>query len=139
MIDINKILYASNLYSIEYSGFLSIKLSLFDSSLLYDSCQDVTIEFNTGVIMLNNNQEQIEAFPNILNLHGSYVNYSAIIENQIEISFDNGFILKSIYSQDELSLVDRCWTLKSTKFGTSFILNDTHELFFSENIKELLE
>lgn len=139
MTSLNKILKKSGVYSVEYSGLWSIKLSVPDISAIYDNFPDITIEFNEGLTLIDTNGEQIELY-NLFNLYGSDVKESSIIDNQIEIIFDNGFIAKSFCSPDEIGLVDRCWSLKVTGTGQEnyLILNDCYELFVTEEIKQIL-
>ncbi|MFZ1456144.1 MAG: hypothetical protein WAT22_17500 [Saprospiraceae bacterium] len=138
MIDINKILYNANLYSIEFSGFISLKFTLTDESTLNNICDDVTLEFINGAILIDNNGKKVESIQNIFYLFGSSIKYSALLNNGIEIEFDNGFKIKSENPNVEDELLDRNWVLSETVSGNYIIFNDTNNIVVSEVFKEFV-
>ncbi|HRE59371.1 MAG TPA: hypothetical protein PLW09_16295 [Candidatus Kapabacteria bacterium] len=137
MINLNKILNESNVSSVEYSGLWSIKLSVSNTSAIYDNFPDITIEFNGGLTLIHTNEQQVQLPHNLFNLYGSCVKESSIIDEQIEIIFDNDIIVRSFCTPDELRLVDRCWGITSTTNRQYLMFSDCYELFISEEIKKL--
>ena len=131
-------LYKANLYSIEFSGFISLKFSLAEDSTLNSICDDVTLEFNNGTILTDNDGKKVESIQNIFYLFGSSIKYSTLLKNDIEIGFDNGFKIKSDNHNVENELLDRNWVLKETVSGNYIIFNDTNNTIVSDVINELV-
>lgn len=70
MINLNKILNESNVYSVEYSGSWFIKLYISILVLFMMIFQDITIEFNGGITLIHTNEQQVQLPHNLFNLYG---------------------------------------------------------------------
>lgn len=98
----------------------------------------VTLEFINGAILIDNNGKKVESIQNIFYLFGSSIKYSALLNNGIEIEFDNGFKIKSENPNVEDELLDRNWVLSETVSGNYIIFNDTNNIVVSEVFKEFV-
>ena len=138
MYNLNYLLKEANLYSIEYIGYFILKFSISSDSNFYNKFQDIAIEFNSGCEILNINTENVSIIPEIFNLYGFNISNIEIEAefNKLIISFENGYQIKSIIENDEL--IDRNWVIRAIEDNDNYILNDSNEIFFSEEMKVFL-
>lgn len=137
MNNINRLLQDANLYSIEYCGYFIIKFSISNDSIFYNKFENIEIEFISGCSILNSNSTNKSANEEVFNLYGSNILSVEIEEdNQLEIWFDNNSKILSILEEDEL--YDRNWIIRPVNNKDSYILNDSNEIFYTENMKEFI-
>ena len=127
----------ANLYSIEYCGFFILKFSISSDSIFYNKFENIEIEFISGCSVLYSNSSNKSADEVIFSLYGSNILSAKFKENnQLEIMFDNNSKIVSNLKEDEL--FDRNWIIKPVNDKSSYILNDSNEIFYTENMKELI-
>lgn len=133
MIEIDRILRKANIYSIEYTGFFSIKFSLSNESSFY-SLNELIIEFVSGIKLFEYGNEIIDIESYIYKVFGMNVTYISISnETKISIDLEKGFSIESDSEKDEL--IDRNWVIRSLDNNT-YIINDCSELFYSDDLKK---
>lgn len=132
MIDIDSLLKDGNLYSIEYTGFFIFKFSLSSKSILYNSVNELIVEFNNGLNIFKNNLK-IENENNVFDLFGLSITNCKIENNILKIYLENNYKLESINSED--NLIDRIWVIKTYNDKT-YIINDSNEINYSDDLKK---
>ncbi len=133
MKDINKILCKANIYSIEYSGFFTLKFSLSPESILYSLNNELIIEFVAGIILLKDNKALDDIKSNIFDIFGLCIEKINLDKQKIlKINLEQGFTIKSVTEDNDL--IDRNWVIRSYD-NNSYIINDSSDLFYSENLK----
>lgn len=138
MTEIIKILENSNVYALEYCGYVSIKLSVSNSSKYYAHINDIRVDFITGCLLLSKEGEKIDFQQGFFDLFGA-TTVSALIskEEQIGIEFDNGYKIYSVLNEDDSELVDRVWSIQSTTNELYFIINDGVKIHTSDMMLKL--
>lgn len=137
MNNINRLLKDANLYSIEYCGYFILKFSISSNSIFYNKFENIEIEFISGCNILNSDSTNKSANEEVFNLYGSNILSVKFEEdNQLEIGFDNNSKILSILEEDEL--YDRNWIIRPVNNKDSYILNDSNEIFYTEDMKELI-
>lgn len=131
MKDINSILKDGNLFSIEYTGFFIFKFSLSSKSVLYNSVNELFVEFNNGLNIFKNNSI-IENENNIFDLFGLSIINCKVENDILKIYLENNYKLESINSEDKL--IDRIWVIRSYNDKT-YIINDSDKIYYSDNLK----
>ncbi len=119
----------SNLYSVEYSGTFTLKFSVNNKSLLYQYITEFNIDFNSGFTNIDNDHYNI-----LLDLIGYEINDIYLEKDNCLVIKVNNTYIKTKIETDEL--VDVSWEIYS-KDKTYYILNDSNELFYSENLTNL--
>lgn len=130
MTNLYDILKNANLYSIEYTGFFSFKFSLSNKSKLYNSVNELIIEFNNGLKIFKNNLI-IENEKEVFDLFSLSIINCKIENDILEIYLENNYRLVSINSEDEL--IDRIWVIRSNDNKT-YIINDSNKIFHSNGL-----
>ena len=135
MIDINIFLKEANLYSIEYTGFYSFKVSISNGTSYYKLFTDLIIEFNSGCIIFKNNTkiENCYAF----DLYGKNIINSKIEKSDLVLELEDNYKIKSTIENNNI-LFDRKWCIKSQDDKT-YILNDYKKIYFSDNLNNNIE
>jgi hypothetical protein len=132
MTDIDSLLKDGNLYSIEYVGFFIFKFSLSNKSILYNSVNELIVEFNNGLNIFKNNLK-IENENNVFDLFGLSITNCKIENDILKIYLENNYKLESINSED--NLIDRIWVIKTYNDKT-YIINDSNEINYSDDLKK---
>lgn len=136
MLNFNKILKNANLYSVEYTGYFSFKFSV--SNELNSQVESIVVEFVSGCKIFDSAKKSLDLQENVFGLYSAnIINARLLKENQLELEFDNGTHVVSINDTNEL--VDRNWVLKINENNSSYILNDSGDLFYSEDMRSLIE
>lgn len=130
MKNVNDILKGANLYSIEYTGYFTLKLSLSNKSLLYNSTNELLIEFNSGFI-LHKGSDLIESKEKLFDLFGLNILNLQINNDNLSIYFEEDYKMETMSSGD--NLIDRNWVIRSIDNKT-FIINDSNDIFYSDNL-----
>lgn len=132
MTDIDSLLKDGNLYSIEYTGFFIFKFSLSNKSILFNSVNELIVEFNNGLNIFKNDLV-IENENNVFDLFGLSITDCKIENNKLKIYLENNYKLESINSED--NLIDRIWVIKTYNDKT-YIINDSNEINYSDDLKK---
>lgn len=133
MTDIDSLLKDGNLYSIEYTGFFIFKFSLSNKSILFNSVNELIVEFNNGLNIFKNDLV-IENENNVFDLFGLSITDCKIENNKLKIYLENNYKLESINSED--NLIDRIWVIKTYNDKT-YIINDSNEINYSDDLKNI--
>lgn len=112
----------SNLYSIEISGILSFKFSININSEYSEKYDDIIIDFISGVIFKDLENDKILEKENIFNFIGMNVSNCLLLSNNvIELILDNRYSIQS--KIDDFELLDRQWVVRNIE-NSFFIIND---------------
>jgi len=137
MNNLEKLLIGANLYSIEYTGIFSLKFFLHTESTIFNTFNDLIIEFVEGCILYNDHNNRIPTDMHILKLFGlDIIKVEIKKNNQLKFIFENHYSIETIFNSNEL--FDRSWVLR-TLDSKSYILNDRGDIFLSEDFKAFLD
>ncbi|HVG16870.1 MAG TPA: hypothetical protein VM935_18000 [Chitinophagaceae bacterium] len=137
MNNIDALLKNANLYSIEYCGYYILRFTISNGSAFYHKFENIEIEFISGCSIVDVNITRELGSEDIFRLYGANVLSTKFEENyQLNIWFDNS--CKVVSTLEEDVLCDRNWVITPVNNKESYILSDFSEIFYSDNMKDLI-
>jgi len=135
MININILLNNAEVYSIEYSGFFTLKFTVSNESLFSNEFTELKLDFVSGLELYSIEKNENELYK-ILDFYGTNVTHATLTtEKKIQLEFSNGNKILSL--QDDSDMTDRDWILYSDDLNENYIINDGSEIYISESFKRI--